>query len=62
MILGWALRAKGDHAGAERQYRRALAIDQRVYGPQDPQTQSDAQILEEFLRESHKSPPRANRR
>ena len=50
-ILGHGLRAKGDFAGAERNYRRALAIDERANGRRHPQTLDDVRTLAEFLRE-----------
>ena len=37
--------------GAERNYRRALAIDEKAYGPRHPQTLSDVRALAEFLAE-----------
>jgi tetratricopeptide (TPR) repeat protein len=40
-ILAYGLRAKGDRAGAERYYRRAIEIDKTI---------SDAQTLADFLR------------
>jgi tetratricopeptide (TPR) repeat protein len=49
-ILAHALRAKGDATGAERMYRRALAIDEQA-GSQSLRTLNDARTLAGFLRE-----------
>jgi tetratricopeptide (TPR) repeat protein len=36
--LGLLLKEKGDYAGAETFYRRALAIDEKALGPDHPIT------------------------
>ena len=53
-ILGHGLRDKGDLAGAERNFRRAVAVDERAFGPKHPQTLNDVRTLAEFLRERGK--------
>jgi tetratricopeptide (TPR) repeat protein len=53
-ILGHGLRARGDFARAEQNYRRALAIDERAYGAKHPQTLDDVRTLAEYLRERGK--------
>ncbi len=53
-IHGRALRAKGDMAGAEKMYRRALGIGERALGPKHPQTLDDARALAALLRETGK--------
>jgi tetratricopeptide (TPR) repeat protein len=53
-ILAFGLRAKGDFAASERNYRRALAIDERIHGPRNAQTLNDVKNLAEFLRERGK--------
>ena len=53
-ILAHGLRAKGDYARAELNFRRAVAIDERAYGPKHSQTLSDVGTLAEFLRERGK--------
>jgi tetratricopeptide (TPR) repeat protein len=58
-ILAFGLRAKGDNARSERNYRRALAIDERIYGPRNAQTLNDVKNLAEFLRERGKIPEAA---
>ena len=50
-ILAYALRAQGDKTGAERYYRRALAIDEAAYGSRHSQTMNDVRTLAEFLSE-----------
>lgn len=40
------LRAKGDYAGAEPLYRRALAIQEMTLGPDHPETQQTRHNLE----------------
>jgi hypothetical protein len=54
-ILAWGLRAKGDKTGAERYFRRAVAIDGRAYGLRHPQTLNDVRTLAGFLREIGKT-------
>lgn len=54
-ILAFGLRAKGDFAASERNYRRALAIDERIHGPRNAQTLNDVKNLAEFLRERGKT-------
>jgi tetratricopeptide (TPR) repeat protein len=54
-ILASGLRAKGDFARAEQNYRRAVAIDERAYGPAHEQTLNDVRALAEFLRERGKT-------
>ena len=51
-MLADAFSVQGDRAGAERLYRRALDIDQRALGPNDPETLTDVRNLAEFLRET----------
>ena len=53
-ILAYGSRAKGDFARAEQSYRRAVAVDERVYGPKHLQTLNDVRNLAEFLRERGK--------
>jgi hypothetical protein len=53
-ILAFGLRAKGDFARAEQNYRRAVAIDERSYGPKHSQTLADLRTLAKFLRERGK--------
>jgi len=53
-ILAYGLRAKGDFTRAEQNYRRAVAVDERAYGPRHSQTLSDVRTLAEFLRERGK--------
>jgi len=53
-ILGHGLRNKRDLAGAERNFRRAVAVDERAYGPKHPQTLNHLRTLAEFLRERGK--------
>ncbi len=53
-ILAYGLRAKGDFVRAEQNYRRALAVDERAYGPRHAQTLNDVRTLAEFLRERGK--------
>ena len=53
-ILAHGLRAKGDLVGAEQNFRRTVAIDERAYGPKHSQTRSDVRTLAEFLRERGK--------
>jgi len=54
-IYAHGLRAKGDFVRAEQNYRRALAIDERAYGPSQAQTLDDIRMLAEFLRERGKA-------
>ena len=53
-ILAHGLRANGDLVGAEQNFRRTVAIDERAYGPKHSQTLSDVRTLAEFLRERGK--------
>jgi len=53
-ILAYGMRAKGDFARAEQNYRRAVAVDERAYGPKHSQTLNDVRTLAEFLRERGK--------
>jgi len=53
-ILAHGLRAKSDFVRAEQNFRRAVTIDERAYGPQHSQTLSDVRTLAEFLRERGK--------
>jgi tetratricopeptide (TPR) repeat protein len=43
------LQAKGDYAGAEPLYRRALAIDEKALGPDHPHVAIDLNNLAAFL-------------
>jgi tetratricopeptide (TPR) repeat protein len=53
-ILAHGLQAKGDYAGAERNFRRAVSVDERAYGPKQAQTLNDLRALADFLRETGK--------
>ena len=47
-------RGEREYARAEQNFRRAVAIDERAYGPKHSQTLSDVGTLAEFLRERGK--------
>jgi tetratricopeptide (TPR) repeat protein len=53
-ILGHGLNLKGEFARAEQSFRRALAIDERAFGPKHPQTLNDVRTLAGFLRDRGK--------
>ena len=46
--------SKGDRAGAERLYQRTLAIDESIYGQQDPEVGGDLMNLGLLLKESRR--------
>lgn len=48
-VLGAALATEGDVAGAERMFRRALAIAQKAHGPQAPETANALENLADLL-------------
>ncbi|MGH9656926.1 MAG: tetratricopeptide repeat protein, partial [Bryobacteraceae bacterium] len=48
--LASLLKSKGDYAGAEPLYRRALAIRQKALGPDHPDTATSLNNLAELLR------------
>ena len=48
-VLGASLAIRGDVAGAERLFRRALAIAEKAHGPETPQTASALENLADLL-------------
>jgi len=48
-VLGASLAIRGEIAGAERMFRRALAIAEKAHGPQAPQTASALENLADLL-------------
>ena len=50
--LADVLWTKGDRAAAAESYRRALAIDESAYGPDDPEVAADLTNLGGLLKES----------
>jgi tetratricopeptide (TPR) repeat protein len=52
--LGLLFRAKSLHAQAEPLYRRALAIDEKSYGPDHPDVATDLNNLAGLLRATNR--------
>lgn len=48
-VLGASVAMRGDVAGAERLFRRALTIAEKAHGPQSPQTASALENLADLL-------------
>jgi len=48
-VLGASMAIRGDVAGAERLFRRALAIAEKAHGPETPQTASALENLADLL-------------
>jgi tetratricopeptide (TPR) repeat protein len=51
-ILGAVAATKGDALGAERMFRRALAIAEKAHGPQAPETASALENLADLLEQT----------
>ena len=52
-IAGYSLAGKGDRAGAAKMFRLALAVDERAFGPNAPQTMGDRRALAELGAGAH---------